>query len=128
MKRRNFIISASVAAVSVPAAYYFEKHKLHGDSLYVPEMLSRFCEELVLKEIGLKYRKLVPTENDRKKLMNLLLTSSDGKILRASDNSAVGELLDKKIIDEFTAYNIITINGWVITITEARQCALFSLT
>jgi hypothetical protein len=128
MKRRTFIISASVVAVGLPAAYYLQKHKWKGDPLNTPEFLSQFCDTKQLKDIGSKYIGLVPAENKKAKLTDLILTDAGGVKLKSSDKIEIAEFIDKKIHEEFSAYNIMVINGWVISITEARQCALFSLT
>jgi ribosomal protein S8E len=127
MKRRNFIISASVVTVGLPVAYYIQKHKWNQDPVSMPDLLGRFCEEKILKKIGTKYRQLVPAENEKRKLTDLILTDISGKKIKTSDKLHIIELIDQKIHEEFAAYNIMIIDGWVITTTEARQCALFSL-
>jgi len=127
MKRRNFIISASVVTVGLPVAYYIQKHKWNQDPVSMPELLGRFCEEKTLKQIGVKYRQLVPVENEKRKLTDLILTDINGKKIKTSDKLHTIELIDQKIHEEFAAYNIMIIDGWVITTTEARQCALLSL-
>lgn len=127
MKRRNFIIYASVVVVGLPAAYYIRKHYWKNDPLISPELLGRFCNEGELREIGTKYRNIAPDENEKQKLTDLLLTNDKNQKLKASDDSAVIELINKKIHDEFVANKTIIIKGWFISITEARQCALLSL-
>jgi hypothetical protein len=37
-------------------------------------------------------------------------------------------LIDKKVRKDFKEDKLQVIKGWVISTTEARQCALFSLT
>jgi hypothetical protein len=128
MKRKNFIISALVVGTGLPVAYYLEKHNGSGNVLNRPDLLSRFCNEAELKDIGTKYRKTVPLENEIQKLKDLLLTDKSGKKIKSSDKMQVGELISGKTQEDFVTYNTIIINGWVISITEARQCALFSLT
>ena len=128
MKRRLFIATTSIAAIGLPIAYYFKKNLSKGDPLTTAEMLSYFCDERLLKEIGSAYRKLVPAENEKQKLTDLLLSETDGKKLKASDSSAIEELLTKKIHEDFIAQRTIIVKGWIISVTEARQCALFSLT
>jgi len=129
MKRRTFLITTSVAAlavISVPVVKYYNKKSY--DPLVMPEELSHFCDEKTIRDIGLSYRNLTPGENEKKKLTELLLTGYDGKLTAASDKSRVIELLDKKIHEDFLGSKIQVLNGWVISTTEARQCALFSLT
>jgi hypothetical protein len=131
MKRRNFILvttAAALAVASVPAYQYYKKRSKFNNPLITPDDLSRFCDERTIHDIGVSYRSLAPAENEKKKLTDLLLTGDDGKVTGTSDNEAIFELLDKKIQKDFNEYNLQVIKGWVISTTEARQCALFSLT
>ena len=127
MKRRTFIATATITAIGLPVAYYVKKKISKGDPLTNAEMLSHFCDERALKEIGIAYRTIVPAENERQKLTDLILTDASGTKVKASDWSAVEDLVTKKIHDEFLQQDLIIVKGWVISKTEARQCALFSL-
>ena len=132
MKRKTFLLTtaaATLAVIAIPVVrYYSEKSKLY-DPLIMPDALSRFCDEKTIREIGISYRSMVSAENEKKKLTELLLTDYDGKVMDNSDKYKVIELLDSKVLKDFSDYNKIhVIKGWVISITEARQCALFSLT
>ena len=131
MKRRKFlwIGSAVVLAVaSVPAYRYYKKKSKFYNPLVTPNDLSRFCDEGIIRDIGLSYRTMTPVENEKRKLTDLLLTSDEGKITAESDNEAVFELIDKNVRKDFIEDKLQVIKGWVISTTEARQCALFSLT
>lgn len=125
MKRKAFIITAATVAIGVPFAYYYKNNRNYNP-LTTPYLLSSFCSEKDLKEIGLIYRKMVPAENELQKLTDLLLTDETGKKIAASDKSAIEKLVDKKMTAEFVSSNTIIINGWIISVTEARQCAVFS--
>jgi len=131
MKRRKFlwIGSAVVLAVaSVPAYRYYKKKSKFYNPLVTPNDLSRFCDEGIIRDIGLSYRNMTPVENEKKKLTDLLLAGDDGKLTGESDNEAVFELIEKKVRKDFKEDKLQVIKGWVISTTEARQCALFSLT
>lgn len=131
MKRKTFLIAATgtvLAAASVPAIWYYTKGTKKYDPLIMPDELGHFCDEKTIREIGLQYRKLMPQEGEKTKLQQILLTDSSGKLTPVSDKFMVMELLDKKILEDFKEYKIYILNGWVISETEARQCALFSLT
>jgi hypothetical protein len=129
MKRRAFIAAAAAATVviAVPAIITSTRHKGRKDPLNIPNVLSNFCDENEITEIGKGYRLLVPMENEKEKLTKLLLANKIGKINRNLSNSEIDEVLENKIKEEFSAYKTIVVSGWVITPTEARQCALFSL-
>jgi hypothetical protein len=129
MKRRNFIITASTVAIGVPAAYYIKKHYWKSsEAIFIPAVLSSFCDAKTLVEIGIEYRKRVAAENEQQKLKELILTDNTGKKLTTSDRSDIEAFINKKNQEEFSAYNTLIIKGWIISVTEARQCALFSLT
>ncbi len=131
MKRRTFLLittTVTLAVISVPVIRYYNKKQKSYDPLVMPDELSRFCDIKTIREIGISYRNLTPEENEKKKLTELLLTDYDGKLTVASDYGSVIGLLDKKIYRDFQEYKIQVLGGWVISTTEARQCALFSLT
>jgi len=131
MKRKKFIFitSAAVLAVaSVPLYNYYKKKSRFNDPLITPDELNRFCDEKTIYEIGVSYRSMVPAENEKKKLTELLLTGEDGTVTTGSNDEAVFEMLNRKIRKEFNESKLQVVKGWVISTTEARQCALFSLT
>lgn len=131
MKRRSFIMAAvaTATAVAIPAIYHSSRQKKSsGDPLITPDILERFCNETEINEIGLGYRSMMPTENTKTTLTEILLLDANGKKSESSSKSAIAKLLQRKIQQEYSAYKTIIVNGWVISPTEARQCALFSLT
>lgn len=127
MKRRVFITAASIITVGLPVAYYIGKQKNQTNPLITPEFLLNFCDERVLNDIGTAYMLQTPAENEKEKLVNLILTDAKGSKLNSSEWQNVKEHVDQKIHEEFTDNKTIILKGWIITITEARQCALFSL-
>ncbi len=129
MNRKTFI-GAAVAAtfvIAVPAVFTGCRRSGRKNPLNMPYVLGKFCDENEIEEIGKRYRLQVPMENAKEKLSELLLANKEGKSNRDLSNSEIDELLENKIKEEFSAYKTIVINGWVISPTEARQCALFSL-
>ncbi len=127
MKRRTFILASGIAIVTIPVISYTWSYLNQHDTLSYPDELGRFCDEKSIREIGTKYLSLAPLENKKEKLAELLLTDYSGEKLKISDRSNIIKLLDKKIYKDFSEYKTIIIDGWVISITEARQCALYSL-
>ncbi len=129
MKRKTFIISAAVVGAGLPVSYYlYKKGKKIYNAPEMPDMLARFCDEKTLRDIGAAYLKNTPAENNKEQLTALLLTDKNGKVLKKSDKEAVAGSLNEKTISDFSGFNTLTLAGWVISQTEARQCALFSLT
>jgi hypothetical protein len=127
MKRRSFIIAASSVAVGLPAAYYVNRQNNAVNPLATPDLLGRFCSQKTLHAIGNSYRTLVPEENEKQKLIDIILTDdTNGKKIKISDTAGIEELVTKKVQQDFLANKTMIIKGWVISKTEARQCALFS--
>ncbi|HTI04540.1 MAG TPA: hypothetical protein VL549_04445 [Gemmatimonadales bacterium] len=99
MNRRDFLLGAA-SAVALPGA--------SGDlyTLAHPTLLAVLGTDAV-HAIGQAYRARVPTERERGRLAALV---------RAGH-----------VQSDFVAGRTVVIHGWVLSVTEARQCALFSL-
>jgi len=78
--------------------------------------------------MGIFYRKRMDAESSEGQLVHLLLRDATGKSIPESTDSAhLQTLLAQKIKEDFQAGNALTLKGWVVSVTEARQWALFSL-
>jgi hypothetical protein len=97
--RRQFVELGAACAVSGlgPAS-----HDLH--TLAHPALLSLLGPQAV-REIGVRYRELV-----------------DGDLPLGKHQS-----IPHLVRDDFAHGRTVVIEGWVLAVTEARQCALFSL-
>lgn len=129
MKRKTFIYLsvAGAAAIVTPALYCRNQNKILHKALGQPAFLSKICDAKTLREIGTAYIEQFPSEKKEKQLVNLLLTDNTGKPSQTTDLSLINSLLDQKIKENFKAENIVVIDGWILSTTEARQCALFSI-
>ena len=130
MKRKKFLLISvvAVAAIATPIVYFNRRHKERDKPLEQPWILAGFCGEEEIRAIGTHYRSQVPGENKRERLIELLLSDGAGQKNSSTSNSAVIKWIDKKIQQEFKDEKTIVAKGWVISVTEARQCALFSMT
>jgi hypothetical protein len=102
MKRRTFILLSLTAAGAVSLPIAGCKSNEQG-----PDMLAKLCNEKTMHEIGREYLQQHPQENDRDTLK---------KLIQSTDIHA-----------EFHNGNIVVVKGWILSITEARQCALLTL-
>lgn len=130
MQRRQFLqLSAMGGTVFlVTGMGCNQRHPVSYDILGKPEALAQICDVKTLKEIGMAYHAQIPSETDADKLAALLLTDSAGNPLSsASDNSAIQTLIGKKIDHDFETGNIVIVKDWILSVTEARQCALLFL-
>ncbi len=130
MKRRTFLYSTAItgAGLGIAGYYYWNiDSRWKKEPLIYPYILSQICDEETLRKIGIAYRKSVPAENAKEKLLNLLNDKLDADPSSTDDHLTLVKKLELKVEREFKEKKIITISGWVLSITEARQCALFSL-
>jgi hypothetical protein len=130
MKRRTVILAgiAATAAIAIPLMKYRSDCISTNDPLMRPTVLTNFCDEKTIREIGDRYRMQVPEENKEEKLRELLLSDEKKtKKIGIPDDETISDLLNKKVNDEFKEGDIVIEDGWILSKTEARQCALFSL-
>jgi len=131
MKRRTFVLLSlySGAAISLPSLGCSTGSAVAGKPWIQPQLLSHICDAKTLQEIGTAYRNKVSAESKEENLLNLLLTDKSNKILPiTSDDILINSLLEQKIQKDFETDKTVIVKGWVLSETEARQCALFSLT
>ena len=89
-----------------------------------PVFLSRLFDETTIRDAGKAYLQKKPAENDDDKLIRLLAGNSS--IANSADEKTIHQFLDEKIKHDFETGNTVLVKGWVLAVTEARQCALFS--
>ena len=115
MKRRRFVLLAiaGTATVSFPLSQCGL-----GDHPDRPEFLYSSLGSAKTKEIGKDYIEQFPAEADRKKLIQLI---SQG--LKEQPDSGINLVIQ----NEFRNGKVVIVNGWILSVTEARQSALFHL-
>lgn len=112
MERRRFVILAlaGTAAVSLPLSQCAS-----GDNDYRPQHLYSLIGKSKTVEIGKAYVERFPSESDRKKLTALITTTL---------NEPPASKVNVRIQNEFRNGKVVIINGWILSLTEARQSAL----
>lgn len=104
------------------------RHPVSYDVLGKPDALAQICDLKTLQEIGMAYRAQTVPEIDADKLANILLSDSAvNPTASASDPSFIQNLMSRKINHDFETGNIVMVKGWILSVTEARQCALLFL-
>jgi hypothetical protein len=126
MKRSEFIqLSAfAAAAISLPLLNSCSPAD-SKNAMSQPVFLSRLFDEKTMNDVGMEYLQKVPGENDQEKLVQIL--ADNNKISESSDIKEIHQYLDQKIRQDFETGKTVLVKGWVLSFTEARQCALFSL-
>lgn len=124
MKRRNFALLAGVgiSAIALPFWCYSYGNLEYDRLLTEPELLSHIWDTNAILESGKIYQEQYPEENSERKLVNLLSKSN------STDTESTTEMLQQQIKEDFQTDNMVMLDGWILSKTEARQCALFSLT
>jgi hypothetical protein len=88
-----------------------------------PELLTMLGPERV-RELGVRYRAATPHENTVGSLRDAIsMRERRTLLLRWGPR----ESIENQIRDDFAAGKTVMLDGWVLSATEARQCALFSL-
>ena len=131
MKRRSFIQLSfySGAAITISSFGCGTASGVANKPWVQPQLLSHICDAKTVREIGASYREKFYNENHEKQLINILLRDSTNKVVPVtSEEAVINSLLEQKIQKDFETGNTVIIKGWILSVTEARQCALFSLT
>lgn len=95
-----------------------------------PAFLTNVCDDKTINAIGMAYRARNPEEAKLDKLMPLLLGAcgeSPDRSHNEADYNRLMQKLDTVVRDDFAGGRVLTLSGWVLSLTEARQCALYSL-
>ena len=117
MNRRRFLRISALSAASLTVTGPPPEVTAASDfqTLTRPDVLGLLGTEVV-REIGAQYRRLVPTEGDWSALHAAILARHGG-----------GPSIAAMVRSDFDDGRVVLLNGWVLAVTEARQCALFSL-
>ena len=118
LDRRHFLSTAAAGATWLLASEttVAQAPSADGHESMHPELLVALGSATV-RDIGEAYRALVPAESDRASLETALHAELGGAQSSAED----------AVHADFAAGRVIVVRDWVLSVTEARQCALFSL-
>lgn len=124
MTRRKFLYFSSIL-LFIPVTNFTWKYFESRPLLY-PETLCNLCDPIEIEKIGKKYLSKTPAERTKQRLAQLLLTDARGNDYSEANKIEIKKMIKQKIKDDFASFHTVTIDGWIISITEARQCALLS--
>jgi hypothetical protein len=130
MQRRKFLLISMLAStfsgVLLPGC-----HGRNPDivkTLGLPGSLAEICDEKTILEIGKGYLSKFPSEANRNKLTDLLLTQADGREFSdVSSGTTIMSFLEEKTKQDFRAGRTVILSGWILSATESRQSALLFL-
>lgn len=123
MDRRNFIRKAGGAttALTLPFFYISCGPSENTKRLADPVWLREITDIPTLKQIGQDYLRQYPAEGIMDYLQGTL------SVLLPDDKGGREAVLKEQIKTEFKEGKVVLAAGWVLSRTEARQCALLSL-
>lgn len=90
-------------------------------SLTHPELLVALGPDAV-SNLGRRYRESVPRENDAPRLEAALRASRPWSARIGITHPPIAD----QVSDDFDAGRTVVVDGWLLSVTEARQCALYS--
>ncbi|NNE02858.1 MAG: hypothetical protein HKN52_06790 [Eudoraea sp.] len=124
MNRRTFVFlgATGILATSIPLACSQINNVKYDPLLAEPQSLSALLDYEQITAIGNKYLEKTTGETNVRSLVKHLTDGiSDSK-------TGLAIALEAKIKTDFKKQNTVMVDGWVLSVTEARQCALSSLT
>ena len=130
MKRRTFIHTGVAVAAGIGFIDLFlfnNESKWKKQPFLYPLILSNFLDEGSLRVIGSSYLVIRPDENSKEKLLNAITRGMHPIQTMTNDKANQTMDIEQKAEMDFKSDKLIVIKGWVISETEARQCALLSL-
>ena len=121
MDRRRFM-EVTAAGIAVAATSWgCADNPEHVRELAQPALLEMLGAERT-REIGTRYRAAVPQESTAAALRSAISSSRPG-VFALSFRRAI----EAQVHDDFEGGRTVLVGGWVLSQTEARQCALYSL-
>ena len=127
MKRRQFIQIAAmgVAAAALPTAASSKAGPPTFHALASPRLLELLGSSDAVRGIGLAYRERYPSERSVDALARRILPGSLFSSHRS--RTEIRRRLDEQIRDDFDRGRTVRLNGWMLSRTEGREAALYSL-
>jgi hypothetical protein len=123
MERRAFVRLSAYTALALTLPFAESCKSKPDDAPWSqPLFFSHIVDVKTIDEAGKAYRKMIADEDDKSKL-TVLLTAQN----TITSKDAIQASLDNRVKQDFKTGKTVTVSGWVLSVTEARQCALFSI-
>jgi len=132
MPRRYFLqVLFSLPIYALIGPHHSDTPKAAADAVdpLQSKLVSFFSHKESAQHVGLEYLKSTPLEADTHLLANLVCSCSEEyreRLMRA-DSRRFRELLLQRLCLDFEQDRVVSVNGWILAVTEARLCALSAL-
>jgi hypothetical protein len=126
MERRRFIRLSAYGglALSIPFVAGCSHSPANLAVAEAPFLMHIFDKKTMI-ETGVAYIRQNPDESEVADLENLLIENSP--IQAGTGSDAVKSYFSKKTKEDFDNDQTVIVDGWILSKTEGRQCALYSL-
>ena len=124
MDRRRFLQLTTAGVASVVSGAACTADAGRDPTLVARPALLVAMDAATVREIGARYRETVPGERDAGALRSAIAHDARRGLLLPWKPSPS---LEQQVSDDFAIGKTVIVRGWVLSVTEARQCALFSL-
>jgi len=121
LDRRNFLKLGASAAIGLVSSACYGEHA-EADALDRPNLLEMLGSDRV-RSLGTRYLATVPGENSAQALRAAIAERRSSPLHVAWARTSV----EDAVREDFADGRTVIIDGWVLSLTEARQCALFAL-
>ena len=126
MNRRDFIRLSSYSSAMLAVPFLAGCRYLPANAGFAhPAFLMRIWDKKEIIQTGKLYRMLVPDESEKGRLESLI--GLDIAVHAAGSAAGLEVALAQKTSDDFANGRTAVVDGWVLSRTEARQCALFAV-
>lgn len=122
MERRRFLQLSAAGVLVATTGTGCRGDDIDERTLAHPAVLALLGPARV-REIGVRYRQTLPAERAAPALRAAIANDEYGLRLPWRKRQSLAE----RISSDFAAGRTVVVNGWLLSTTEARQCALFSL-
>jgi hypothetical protein len=122
MNRRNFLRVASATALGAALSGCAPDSTYDDRALARPELLAAVGADTV-RAIGAKYRAAVRAEHDVASLRAAILQSRPWTARFLGSRVTIAD----QVRADFERRRTVVVDGWILSETEARQCAIASL-
>jgi hypothetical protein len=117
--RRRFLALGAIMVVGVAASAC--EGPGEARAFGQPDLLTPLGPDVV-RRLGQRYRQSVPSESDAPRLEAAIRASRPWTARIGVRHPPIAD----QVRDDFDAGRTVVVDGWLLSVTEARQCALFS--
>jgi hypothetical protein len=129
MNRSKFLWLSFTGSISLYLPLHSCSSKKYADKAWVrPVVLSKICDDNMIRDIGKDYYQKFSNKADQENIADQIFAPRVSRdIISTKHTQELIYQIDQKIKQDFEAGRIVVLKGWILSQTEALQCALFHL-